>query len=106
MKTLPCAAGMYHLSTLKPMRCLFSTDVSEIGFWESRLHHLDGCHLMGALISFNKTGLLCMNPIDFFYFWCLTPLFSNISAILWRPVLVVEKAGVPAENHRPWASNW
>jgi hypothetical protein len=47
-----------------------------------------------------------MNPIDFFYFWCLTPLFSNISAILWRPVLVVEEAGVPAENHRPWASNW
>jgi hypothetical protein len=20
--------------------------------------------------------------------------------------LVVEKAGVPVENHRPWASNW
>jgi hypothetical protein len=29
--------------------------------------------------------------------------FSNISAISWRPVLVVEEAGV---NHRPWASNW
>ena len=24
----------------------------------------------------------------------------------WRPVLVVEQAGVPAENHRPWARNW
>jgi len=23
-----------------------------------------------------------------------------------RPVLVVEEAGVPRENHRPWASNW
>jgi hypothetical protein len=32
--------------------------------------------------------------------------FSNISAIPWRPVLVVEEAGVPGENHRPWASNW
>jgi len=21
-------------------------------------------------------------------------------------VLVVEEAGVPGENHRPWASNW
>ena len=31
---------------------------------------------------------------------------SNISAISWRPVLVVEEAGVPGENHRPWASNW
>ena len=26
--------------------------------------------------------------------------FSNISAILWRPVLVMEKAEVPGENHR------
>jgi len=32
--------------------------------------------------------------------------FSNISAISWRSVLVVEEAGVPGENHRPWASNW
>jgi len=31
-------------------------------------------------------------------FWCLI-----ISAISWRPVLVVEEAG---ENHRLWASNW
>ena len=31
--------------------------------------------------------------------------FSNISAILWRPVLVVEEAGVPGENHRPWAAS-
>ena len=28
--------------------------------------------------------------------------FSYISAISWRPVLVVEEAGVPGENHRPW----
>jgi hypothetical protein len=31
--------------------------------------------------------------------------FSNISAIPWRPVLVVEEAGVPGENHRPSANN-
>jgi len=41
-----------------------------------------------------------------FYFWCFHATFSNISAISWRPVLVVEEAGVPGENHRPWASNW
>jgi hypothetical protein len=29
------------------------------------------------------------------------PTFSNISAISWQPVLVVEEAGVPGENHRP-----
>jgi hypothetical protein len=28
--------------------------------------------------------------------------FNNISAISWRPVLVVEEAEVPGENHRPW----
>jgi hypothetical protein len=38
-------------------------------------------------------------------FWSFNATFSNISAISWRPVLVVEKAGVPGENHRPWESN-
>jgi hypothetical protein len=38
-----------------------------------------------------------------FWFLVLNATFSNISAISWRPVLVVEEAG---ENHRPWASNW
>ena len=44
--------------------------------------------------------------IDLIDFWCFNATFSNISAISWRPVLVVEEAGVPGENHRPWASNW
>jgi hypothetical protein len=39
-------------------------------------------------------------------FWCFNATFKNISAISWRPVLVVEEAGVPGENHRPWTSNW
>ena len=34
--------------------------------------------------------------IDFLVF---NATFSNISAISWRPVLVVEEAGVPGENH-------
>jgi hypothetical protein len=42
--------------------------------------------------------------IDWFVMFNVT--FSNISAISWRPVLVVEEARVPGENHRPWASNW
>jgi hypothetical protein len=32
--------------------------------------------------------------------------FSNISAMSWRSVLVVEEAGVFGENHQPWASHW
>jgi len=41
-----------------------------------------------------------------FDFWCFNATFSNISAISWRLVLVVEETGVPGENHRPWAINW
>ena len=32
--------------------------------------------------------------------------FNNISAISWRPGLLVEEIGVPGENHQPAASNW
>jgi hypothetical protein len=48
--------------------------------------------------------LLNFDLIDCFF--VLNATFSNISAISWRPVLVVEEAGVPGENHRPWACNW
>jgi hypothetical protein len=48
-----------------------------------------------------------LNKIDLLInFLVFNATFINISAILWRPVLVVEEAGVPGENHRPWASNW
>ena len=30
--------------------------------------------------------------------------FNNISVISWRSVLLVEEAGVPGENHRPFGS--
>jgi hypothetical protein len=39
-------------------------------------------------------------------FFVLNATFSNISAISWQPVLMVEEAAVPGENHRPWANNW
>ena len=40
------------------------------------------------------------------WFMVFNATFNNISAISWRPVLVMEDAGVPRENRRPWASNW
>ena len=40
------------------------------------------------------------------WFLVFNTTFSNISAISWRPVLVVEEAGAPGENHRPCVSNW
>ena len=60
----------------------------------------------------NKLILLILmkgDPMNLnFEFWMLVfnATFSNISVISRRPVLVVEEAGVPEENHRPWASNW
>jgi len=48
---------------------------------------------------------LCSSCICF-WFIVFNATFSNISAISWRPVLVVEEAEVPGENHWPWASNW
>ena len=45
------------------------------------------------------------NGFDLILF-VLNATFSNISVISWRPILVVEEAGVPGENRRPWASNW
>jgi hypothetical protein len=38
--------------------------------------------------------------IDFL--WGFNATFSDISAMSWRPVLEVEEAGVPEENHRLW----
>ena len=40
--------------------------------------------------------------IIFFEFWGFNATFSNISAISWRPLLVMEEAGVPgALGERP-----
>ena len=43
---------------------------------------------------------------DLIWFIVFNATFSNISAISWRSVSVVEEAAVRGENYRPWASNW
>jgi hypothetical protein len=40
------------------------------------------------------------------WFMVLNATFNNISAILWRSVLLVEETRVPGKNHRPVASHW
>ena len=40
-----------------------------------------------------------------FEFSVFNATFSNISAISWRPISVVEKARVIGENHRTWSSS-
>jgi hypothetical protein len=44
-------------------------------------------------------SLLCYQCLRFDLILVFNATFSNISAISWRPVLVVEEAGVPEENH-------
>ena len=56
-----------------------------------------------AELALNYISLTQRWLIDFIVF---SATFSYISAISWRPVLVVEEDRVPEENHRPWASNW
>jgi hypothetical protein len=51
-------------------------------------------------------SLLFIFRLAWFGFLVFNATVSNISAISWRPVLVVEEAEVHGENHRPWASNW
>ena len=53
--------------------------------------------------SVNKINRHHIIELEFLVF---NATFRNISAISWRPVLVVKEAEVPGKNHRPWASNW
>ena len=48
--------------------------------------------------------ILTLRVWEWIWIWIMVfnATFSIISAISWRPVLVVEEGGVPGENHRPW----
>ena len=48
------------------------------------------------ILSYYLLFLVTNNELDFLVF---NATFSNISAISWRPVIVVGEAGVPGENH-------
>jgi len=52
------------------------------------------------------SNILSQNNILNLNIFVFNATFSNISAISWPPSLVVEEAGVPEENHLPWASTW
>jgi hypothetical protein len=57
-------------------------------------------HIIISFIHITETGSVRDRAM------VLNATFSNISAISWRAVLLVEEAGVSGENHRPVASHW
>ena len=66
--------------------------------------HLRRADVMSAQSVEGADVEIEVSIIDLILFLVFNATFHNISAISWRPVL--EEAGVPGENHRPWASNW
>jgi len=72
-----------------------------------KMHNIHVAHrfFIKCLVDSFLMSLVLQKWFDF-DFWCFNATFKNISAISWRPVLVVEEAVVSGENHRPWASNW
>jgi hypothetical protein len=84
--------------------------VEERGYHKWALAHSSSCYIfflfLRKLIVFTLSVVLNGGGFLWELEICSDATFSNISAISWRPVLVVDEAGVPGENHRPWASNW
>ena len=74
------------------------------GPWLLIVHNCAKSHSVwkGRKDTYDKLFYIYYLPRDlifcFFDFWCFNATFSNISAISWRPVLVVEEAGVPGET--------
>jgi hypothetical protein len=53
---------------------------------------------------FRESSYLLSELRKMVWFIVCNGTFNNISVISWRPVVVVEKAGVPGENRRPVAN--
>jgi hypothetical protein len=71
-----------------------------------RIYTIKNISLLCILFGHRKKSYERTNRLlDLIWFIVFNATFSNISAISWRPVLVVEEARVPGVNHRPWASN-
>jgi len=88
----------YRGATCKWKWCTMGIDNVRLFSWRLKIVYVRMC----------ETGACINNMFLFFvcFFLVFKATFCNISAISWRPVLVVEEAGISGENHRPSASNW
>ena len=97
----------WHSLNARNKDCVHSKGVLYILFCREHLASPFALHLtVEELCLIFIPHLHCVvKMIDFFQFLVFNAIFSNISAISWRPVLVVEEAG---ENHRPCgaAASW
>jgi hypothetical protein len=85
----------YHMTMLTVTLCIYKISV----FKEYLLLSASDSQLTQTNIQVQYCQFYCNAR-----FLVFNPTFRNISAISWRPVLVVEEVGVPEENHRPWAT--
>ena len=74
--------------------------------WKEYIASTMGSFTCICVLSVMLNSFLCsFTSIFDLTLFVFNATFSNISTILWQPVLVIEEAGVPGENHRPWAGN-
>ena len=73
--------------------------------WKTNYHTITTT-MAPCIIGVSVQCIVSMKGFDLIWFIVFNATFSDISAISWQPVIVVEEAEVPGENYRPWASNW
>jgi hypothetical protein len=83
------------------MKSITYKNVTSKNVWRARV--VSQCQIKDLfapgfiLVTYLETLLQNIFDLILFFLCVLTPLSA-----IWRPVLVVEEAGVPAENHRLW----
>ena len=95
----------YSLKTALLLRCPWNTEISKWNKYCYFTHwnkaFISRCYVTVSMSPYSKISLsvpqwkffLCL--IGLIWFTVFNATFSNISAISWRPVLVMEEAGVP-----------
>ena len=78
--------------------------IGKLGWHPTRSHLNKDKHINHYITEAENSTMVNLGLIDWLIdFAVFNAAFSTISAISWRPDLVVEE---PGENHQPWASNW